>query len=145
MKPFVSLFIFENIDIVPTIGFQCEQFIYHGVRFDVFDMSGQGNYRNMWEYYYTDVMGIVFVIDSADKLRLCVAKNELDTLLTFEKKGFDMGSLPILFFANKMDLSDALTAAEIGKTFELHDLKNPHQIVYQPYFFLNCITCSMSS
>ena len=44
-------------------------------------MSGQGRYRNLWEHYYQDCHGIIFVIDSSDKLRLVVAKEELDMML----------------------------------------------------------------
>lgn len=68
-------------------------------------MSGQGRYRNLWEHYYKwgshpddnedilraflynhthtcrDVHAIMFVLDSSDKLRIPVAKDELDHLL----------------------------------------------------------------
>lgn len=51
------------------------------VSFTAFDMSGQGRYRNLWEHYYSDCQGIIFVVDSSDKLRLVVAKEELNLLL----------------------------------------------------------------
>ncbi len=44
-------------------------------------MSGQGRYRNLWEHYYKECQGVVFVVDSSDKLRMVVAKDELDMLL----------------------------------------------------------------
>ena len=44
-------------------------------------MSGQGRYRNLWEHYYKETHAIIFVVDSADKLRMAVAKDELDQLL----------------------------------------------------------------
>ena len=44
-------------------------------------MSGQGRYRSLWEKYYCDAEAIIFVIDSSDKIRLAVAKDELHTLL----------------------------------------------------------------
>jgi len=74
----------KRLDIAPTLVFQAEEFNYNGVQLSVFDMSGQGRYRNLWEYYYKDTMGIVFVVDSADALRLCVARDELKNLLQFE-------------------------------------------------------------
>lgn len=37
-------------------------------------MSGQGRYRSLWEHYYSDVEAIVFVLDSSDRIRMCVAK-----------------------------------------------------------------------
>jgi ADP-ribosylation factor-like protein 6 len=36
----------------------------------VFDMSGAGRYRVLWEQYYQEADAVIFVIDSADKLRL---------------------------------------------------------------------------
>jgi hypothetical protein len=47
----------------------------------VFSVSGQGRYRNLWEHYYAEAEGIIFVIDSAEAVRMCVVKDELDTLL----------------------------------------------------------------
>ena len=41
-----------------------------GLRFTVFDMSGAGRYRALWEQYYADAAAAVFVVDSADRLRL---------------------------------------------------------------------------
>ena len=51
------------------------------VGFTAFDMSGQGRYRSLWEHYYHDCQGVIFVVDSSDKLRLVVAKDELDMFL----------------------------------------------------------------
>jgi ADP-ribosylation factor-like protein 6 len=68
-------------DVVPTVGFSVDEFTRNGLTFTVFDMSGQGRYRNLWEHYYKEVGGIIFCIDSTDKLRMCVAKDELESLL----------------------------------------------------------------
>ena len=57
-------------EVVPTGGFQVEEFSKNGLAFTVFDMSGQGRYRNLWEHYYKDVGGVIFVIDSTDKIRM---------------------------------------------------------------------------
>ena len=43
-----------------------------GLNFTVFDMSGAGRYRNLWEQYYKDCNAIIYVVDTADKLRMCV-------------------------------------------------------------------------
>jgi len=42
-------------EVVPTVGFQVEQFSKSNINFTAFDMSGQGRYRNLWEHYYKDV------------------------------------------------------------------------------------------
>lgn len=63
-------------------------------------MSGQGRYRSLWEHYYTDVEAVIFVLDSTDRLRMCVAKEELTQLLSHEE--IKKTKAPILFFSNKV-------------------------------------------
>jgi ADP-ribosylation factor-like protein 6 len=41
-----------------------------GLSLTVFDMSGAGRYRQLWEHYYREAQAIIFVLDSADRLRL---------------------------------------------------------------------------
>ena len=85
--------------------------------FTAFDMSGQGRYRNLWEHYYKECQGIVFVVDASDKLRMVVAKDELDMLL--QHPDIRPRKLPILFFANKMDCKDALSSVKVSQTLGL--------------------------
>lgn len=63
-------------------------------------MSGQGRYRSLWEQYYRESEAIIFVIDSSDKIRIEVAKNELHTLLQHEGKNplikYNEENIPIL-------------------------------------------------
>lgn len=33
-------------------------------------MSGAGRYRNLWEHHFKSCQGIIFVIDSSDRMRL---------------------------------------------------------------------------
>ncbi|XP_072301221.1 ADP-ribosylation factor-like protein 6 isoform X4 [Eucyclogobius newberryi] len=109
-------------DIVPTIGFNIEKFKTSSLSFTVFDMSGQGKYRNLWEHYYKDSHAIIFVIDSGDKLRMVVVKEELDTLLKHE----DIRSrkIPVLFFANKMDLQDAMSSNKVTEALCLESIQD---------------------
>lgn len=107
-------------DIVPTVGFNVEEFEKNGLNFTIFDMSGQGRYRNLWEHYYKDVGGIIFCIDSTDEIRMCVAKDELETLLASE----DLRNVPLLFFANKMDLPIAKQPVDCVQLLELNSIKD---------------------
>ncbi|XP_031137715.1 ADP-ribosylation factor-like protein 6 isoform X2 [Sander lucioperca] len=109
-------------DIVPTIGFNIEKFKSSSLSFTVFDMSGQSRYRNLWEHYYKESHAIIFVIDSGDKLRMVVAKEELDTLLNHE----DIRSkkIPVLFFANKTDLRDAMSSVKVSQMLSLENIKD---------------------
>ncbi|KAJ7320401.1 hypothetical protein JRQ81_019912, partial [Phrynocephalus forsythii] len=112
----------QTQDIVPTIGFTIEKFKTSSLSFTVFDMSGQGRYRNLWEHYYKDCQAIIFVIDSSDKLRMVVAKEELDTLLNHPD--LKHRRIPILFFANKMDLRDAVSSVKVSHLLALENIKD---------------------
>ena len=109
-------------DIVPTIGFTVEKFQNKTLSFTAFDMSGQGRYRNLWEHYYRECHGIIFVIDSSDKLRMTVAKDELNMLLGHDD--IMHKRIPILFMANKMDLRDALSGVKTSAMLELENIRD---------------------
>nr|CAB3222954.1 ADP-ribosylation factor-like protein 6 [Phallusia mammillata] len=108
-------------DVVPTVGFNVEKFVTSSLVFTVIDMSGQGRYRNLWAHYYKETHGIIFVIDSADKIRMLVAKDELDQLL--DNQNVKAKRIPILFYANKMDLRDSLSAVQCSQILGLDNLK----------------------
>lgn len=117
----------QSVEVAPTVGFSVDELQRGGLNFTVFDMSGAGRYRVLWEQYYREAHAIIFVIDSADRLRLVVAKDELDSMLNH-------GSLnkktPVLFLANKKDLPSALPPQEIAQIFGLDAIKErPWQIV----------------
>mmetsp|Transcript_26896 Transcript_26896/g.86398 ORF Transcript_26896/g.86398 Transcript_26896/m.86398 type:complete len:218 (+) Transcript_26896:399-1052(+) len=97
------------------------------VSFKTFDMSGAGRYRNLWEHYFKDAQAIIFVVDTSDKIRMCVAKDELDSMLGNQ----DLKSgIPILFFANKMDIPTSLSPVDTAQALKLDEIKDkPWQIV----------------
>uniref|UniRef100_A0A8D3D2D7 ADP-ribosylation factor-like protein 6 n=1 Tax=Scophthalmus maximus TaxID=52904 RepID=A0A8D3D2D7_SCOMX len=127
LKPVKPVIILSSLhfpaqDIVPTIGFNIEKFKNSSLSFTVFDMSGQSRYRNLWEHYYKESHAIIFVIDSGDKLRMVVAKEELDTLLSHEDiRGRKM---PVLFYANKMDLRDAVSSVKVSQMLCLENIRD---------------------
>jgi 50S ribosomal subunit-associated GTPase HflX len=81
-------------------------------------VAAAGTYRSLWETYYKGVDAVIFVVDSTDKIRMCVAKDELDAMLAHPdvKKA---SSCPILFFANKMDLPRAMEPSDIMAMLQL--------------------------
>ncbi len=116
-------------DVPVTVGFSLQKFSTDRVNFTVFDMSGSGKYRNLWEHYYSEVQGIIFVIDSTDVLRMDVVKKELFTLLSHP----DIAGrpIPILFYANKKDLPSSVDASELSKVLDLPRVSDrPITIVY---------------
>ena len=113
-------------EVTPTVGFSVDEFSKGSLSFTVFDMSGAGRYRNLWEQHYREAKAIIFVVDSADKLRLCVAKDELDAMLA----SGDLRGKPFLIFANKMDIPSALSPVDIAQGLALDEIhEHPWQIV----------------
>eukprot|EP00735_Rhodelphis_limneticus_P004546 TRINITY_DN16144_c0_g1::TRINITY_DN16144_c0_g1_i1::g.6449::m.6449 TRINITY_DN16144_c0_g1::TRINITY_DN16144_c0_g1_i1::g.6449 ORF type:complete len:183 (-),score=22.33,sp/O88848/ARL6_MOUSE/48.28/2e-53,Arf/PF00025.16/5e-52,Ras/PF00071.17/2e-13,SRPRB/PF09439.5/7.5e-12,Miro/PF08477.8/5.6e-10,GTP_EFTU/PF00009.22/55,GTP_EFTU/PF00009.22/5.3e-08,MMR_HSR1/PF01926.18/5.2e-08,MMR_HSR1/PF01926.18/2.3e+03,Gtr1_RagA/PF04670.7/2.7e-08,G-alpha/PF00503.15/0.73,G-alpha/PF00503.15/2.3e-05,ATP_bind_1/PF03029.12/78,ATP_ len=108
-------------DVVPTVGFQVEEFVHGNVKFTVFDMSGHGRYRSLWENFYKDIHGIVFVIDSQDEARMKSVQIEIQQMLSHKDIKEDR-DIPVLFFANKMDLPGAHEPAEITEALDLKTL-----------------------
>lgn len=109
-------------DIVPTVGFTVEKFQTKSLTFTAFDMSGQGRYRNLWEHYYRECHGIIFVLDSSDRLRMMVAKDELDMLLQHAE--IQNRRIPLLLFANKMDMREALSSVKCSNLLGLEDIRD---------------------
>lgn len=44
----------STFEVTPTVGFQVEELKKNNINFTIFDMSGQGRYRTLWEHYYQD-------------------------------------------------------------------------------------------
>eukprot|EP00755_Sulcionema_specki_P007721 Sspe_Gene.38981::Locus_18805_Transcript_1_1_Confidence_1.000_Length_1923::g.38981::m.38981/K07951/ARL6, BBS3; ADP-ribosylation factor-like protein 6 len=100
-----------------TVGWSVEYFTKGKVNFKVFDMGGAKKFRALWEHYY-HVHGVIFVIDASDKVRMCIVKDELQMLCEHK----DLKGVPILFFANKMDLVGAYTPQECVEKLGLMEL-----------------------
>ncbi|CAF1041774.1 unnamed protein product [Adineta steineri] len=108
--------------IAPTVGFNLEHFVCKGLSFTAFDMSGQSRYRTLWGNYYRTTNGIIFVVDSSDKTRILVAREELQQLLSHPD--ISSRNIPIVFFANKMDIRDALSDVGVSSALGLDGVTN---------------------
>ena len=111
-----------TFEVTPTVGYQVEEFTKHNLSFTVLDMSGASRYRSLWESSYETASAIMFVMDSTDKIRMCVARDELDELLMSPK--LQAKAIPILFFANKMDVPGSLTPVDCMKVMALERITN---------------------
>ena len=66
--------------------------------------------RPYWRCYYQDTNAVVYVIDSADRERLDVARQELELMLQEE----ELRGAPVLVLANKQDLPNAMNEQEVS-------------------------------
>jgi len=105
--------------VVPTVGFSIEKFMYQKVKLTTHDMSGQTKYQPLWDHYYEDAQGIIFVVDAADQQKLAEARSVLHGVLT--KPTLKCRKIPMLVLCNKMDLPQALQPHDIASSLLLSD------------------------
>jgi len=105
---------------MPTKGFNIKNLAHEGFKLTVWDVGGQKALRAYWANYYQGTDALVFVIDSADRKRLAESGQELQKLLEED----DLAGIPLLIYANKQDLLQALPADEISETLTLDLIKD---------------------
>ena len=110
----------EVVTTIPTIGFNVETVEYRNISFTVWDVGGQEKIRRLWRHYYTGSNGIIFVVDSNDRDRVDDVREELMRILSDD----EMRDAVLLVIANKQDLPNSMTAAEVSKNLGLHDLRH---------------------
>ncbi|EFJ15934.1 ARF-like GTPase [Selaginella moellendorffii] len=110
----------EVVVTQPTVGSNVEEIVYKNIRFEVWDLGGQERLRASWVTYYRGAHAVILVVDSTDRARIAVIKDELFRLLQHE----DLQQAVVLVFANKQDLKDAMAPAEITDALSLHTIKN---------------------
>mmetsp|Transcript_44940 Transcript_44940/g.71114 ORF Transcript_44940/g.71114 Transcript_44940/m.71114 type:complete len:183 (+) Transcript_44940:59-607(+) len=109
----------EVLTTVPTVGFNVETVEYKNISFNVWDVGGQDKIRKLWRYYYENTQGLIFVIDSNDRDRIEDAREELMKILSED----EMRDAAVLVFANKQDLPNSMTAAEVTEKLGLRRIQ----------------------
>lgn len=113
----------EDIDkISPTLGFNIKSLQYQNFKLNVWDIGGQKTIRSYWRNYFEQTDGVIWVVDSSDKMRLDDTKAELHSLLKQEKL---MGAT-LLIFCNKQDIQGSLTCDQIKQYLELDSITTRH-------------------
>lgn len=81
----------------------------------LWDIGGQSTIRAYWRNYFEKTDGIIWVVDSGDRHRLKLVKEELDTVLEQER----LAGASLLVLANKSDLEGSLGPEAIARALEL--------------------------
>ena len=88
---------------------------FKGFSLSLWDVGGQKSIRAYWKNYFESTDGLIWVVDSADRVRVELCKAELLSLLRQEK----LAGASLLIFANKQDIVGALSSEEIAQVLEL--------------------------
>lgn len=109
----------EDVHTVsPTLGFDIDTMEFDGYRLNIWDVGGQQTIRTYWRNYFEQTDGIIWVVDSADVLRLADCRKELEGLLHEER----LAGASLLILANKQDLAGALDMEGIVEQLALNDV-----------------------
>jgi len=114
----------EVVTTIPTIGFNLETVQYKTMKslvsFTIWDVGGRDKLRPLWRHYYKQCNALIFVVDSNDRDRIEDAKDQLDQMYREE----ELMGVPLLVFANKQDLPNAMSAREVADKLALGALPN---------------------
>merc|ERR1711998_540022 len=106
--------------IMTTKGFNIKSLLHEGFKLNVWDIGGQKTIRPYWKNYFENTDALIYVVDSSDRRRLEEAAAELNELLEEDK----LTGVPVLIFANKMDLISATAHDEIVEVMQLMGIKD---------------------
>jgi small GTP-binding protein len=109
----------EVVTTIPTIGFNVEQIDVGNCKLTVWDLGGGDKLRPLWRHYYQNTSTLVFVVDSHDRDRIDEAAELLWVFLNEE----EVANAILLVYANKTDLPNAMSTAEIAERLRLHSIR----------------------
>ncbi|CAB1345773.1 unnamed protein product [Coregonus sp. 'balchen'] len=73
-----------------------------------------------WRCYYSNTDAVIYVVDSSDRDRMGISKSELVAMLEEE----ELKKAILVVFANKQDMEQAMTPAEVANSLGLPALKD---------------------
>jgi ADP-ribosylation factor-like protein 2 len=101
--------------VSPTLGFDICTMTHGEYTLNIWDVGGQQTIRAYWRNYFEATDAIVWVVDSADVVRMAACRVELETVLNEER----LAGASLLVLANKQDLAGALDAGAIASLLGL--------------------------
>ncbi|XP_071964468.1 ADP-ribosylation factor-related protein 1-like isoform X2 [Antedon mediterranea] len=99
--------------ITTTVGLNIGKIDRGHVRLNFWDLGGQEELQALWDKYYAESHGVIYVIDSSDSSRLDESREAFDEMLTHET----LNGVPLLVLANKQDVDGCLSVDIIKETF----------------------------
>lgn len=109
----------EVVTTIPTIGFNVETVTYKNLKFQVWDLGGQTSIRPYWRCYYANTDAVIYVVDSQDRERIGISKQELVAMLEEE----ELRKAVLVVLANKQDMDEAMSATDVSNALGLSALK----------------------
>ncbi|XP_076827450.1 ADP-ribosylation factor-like protein 13B [Brachyhypopomus gauderio] len=126
----------ENpVNVAPTVGFSKVDLKRGKFQVTIFDLGGGKRIRGIWENYYSESHGVVFVVDSSDIQRIHETRATMAEVLRHPRidgkptsRDTTSQTADIMrILANKQDQDGALREAEIIESLSLEKLVNENK------------------
>lgn len=111
-----------------TLGLNIAKLELCNCRVMFWDLSGAEQMRSLWERYYGDSQGWIFVVDSADAGRLEEAREAFGAAWARP----ELQPLPCLVLANKQDARGAAAVADLGRVLDVRNCDPDRAYRLQP-------------
>ena len=108
----------DDLNTIPTIGFNVETLKFGKLTLNLWDIGGQKKIRDLWAHYYPGSNGIIFLVDTSDRARINLVKEEINKLLQEE----ELMGIPLLILANKQDLG-VMGVEEVIEKLDLRSIR----------------------
>jgi small GTP-binding protein len=109
----------------PTVGLNLETIKRNKLELLIFDVGGKA--RHMWSYYLDNLEALIFVIDSCDRTRISVIKEEIIRITdNLKDRNYVM-----LLFLNKQDLKNKMEAPDIMHQLDIGKIEHIVDIIVQ--------------
>jgi len=92
---------------------------HKNVKIVCWDLGGQESLRASWAPYFHDSHALILVVDSSDRARIHVVREELNRCLDLET----LSRAAVLVFANKQDVDTAFSPAELSAALDLVSIR----------------------
>ena len=86
----------------------------------VWDIGGQDLLRKLWRHYYENVDAVIYIVDSNDRDRIELARQELMKVLEDD----NLRAASVLVYANKQDLPNSMDTSETCENMGMRNLRN---------------------
>ncbi|EDO39279.1 predicted protein [Nematostella vectensis] len=119
--------------ITTTVGLNIGKITISHVKLMFWDLGGQQELRTLWDKYFEECHGVIYVIDSTDSKRLDESHNAFEEALTHKA----LEGVPLLVLANKQDAQGSLCVDKIEPIFSQGSLVTRRDYYIQPTSALN--------
>ncbi|KRY85775.1 ADP-ribosylation factor-related protein 1, partial [Trichinella pseudospiralis] len=95
--------------ITTTVGLNIGKAVFDGVQLNFWDLGGQKELQSLWDKYFAEAHGVIYIIDSSDQSRI---EESLDA---FEKalKNKTLNGVPVVIVCNKQDIKECMSVSDV--------------------------------